>query len=142
MDLLRVGLVSLLAVTSLAACGKDEPPRASALTSFEVNTRGDRVFAKFGQSGNLTEELTLPDRARAVGFNLDCVGSKGTLKVALSGIGGASLECPVQNAGKGAHAFLSGDGSKLDPAQTMTIEAEAGIKWSVAIDAGAKLTSN
>lgn len=75
-------------------------------------------------------------------MNLDCVGNTGKLEVNFSAAGGAGIQCTDAANTEGGRVGLSGDGSLLPRNQTITITGPNDQPWSVAIDAGAKVTGN
>lgn len=128
---------------SLAGCGSDAPPppRTSARASFEANSYGERVFEAYRQTGVTTQVVILPAGSRAVGITLDCAGAQGQLEVTLSTAGGASIDCSPTGKGRPGFVSLSGDGSLLKRKQKMAITGPNSQQWSVAVDAGARVTS-
>ena len=143
MKMIRAGLIAGLILVNLSGCGSDEaPPRTTARTSFETSPYGERVFEDYRKTGTISQEVTLPKGSREVAVNMDCAGSQGRLKVDFATAGGAGIACTPKRTGRGGLVVLGGDGSLLDRRQTITITGPSDQQWSVAIDAGAKVTSN
>lgn len=132
-------LVGLAACTGSSA---EAPPRTTARTSFETPPNGERVFAAYRHTGDVSQKVTLPKGTRQVLFSLDCAGTQGHLKVELTSAGGAGVDCTPRKVGRGAHVMQSGDGSLLAREQTITITGPNDQEWSVTVDAGAQVGSN
>lgn len=143
MKKIPAALVTGVILASLVGCsGDEEPARTTARTSLEINPYAERVFEAYRQTGDLTREVKLPEGSRAVGVVLDCAGSRGRLKVDFSTAGGAEMACTPKASGSPGRVALSGDGSLLKRDQTITITGPNDQQWSVAIDAGEKVTAN
>jgi hypothetical protein len=132
-------LVAVLASVCLAACSDGRPtdkPRTVTATSFETLPMGERVFEAYGQMGDAMKTVTLPTGTRAVGIQLDCLGTHGTLHVTVPGGGGASIACSTTR-GDGKGTIGLEDESQDFPASgEITVTTDARNTWSVAVTAG------
>lgn len=113
-----------------------------ARASFEANPYGERIFESYQQTGNYSREVTFPPGSREVAVTLDCAGAQGHLDVTFSTAGGAGVDCSPTARGRPGFVALGGDGSPLAPHQMMTITGPNDQQWSVAVDAGVRVTSN
>jgi hypothetical protein len=141
----RIAVLMCLMLACMAACsGSSEktPPRTTARTSFELAPKGEPVFAAYRQTGDLSQEVTLPKGSRNVLIRLDCAGTHGEVKVDLTSAGGAGAECTPREIGIGAAVRQSGDGSLLAREQTIKVTGPNDQEWSVAVYAGTKAESN
>jgi hypothetical protein len=139
-----VALVAGAVCISLVGCGSEETQasRTKARVSLEANPYGERIYEAYRQVGDVSQMVKLPEGSRAVSVTLDCAGAEGHLDVTFTTAGGAGADCSPTASGRAALVALSGDGSLLERDQTMTITGPNDQEWSVAVDAGARVTSN
>lgn len=144
MKMLKSVLVTAAVLVAAGGCGSDEPqpPRVKARASFEANAQSERVFESYRQIGDYSGDVTLPEGSREVAVTLDCAGADGHLDVTFSTAGGAGVDCAATASGRPGLVALAGDGSPLDRHQTMRITGPKNQQWSVAVDAGANVTSD
>jgi hypothetical protein len=127
---------ALLPIAMLAACGggSDQPPRATAVKSFTLQSKSERVFEAYRQTGQVTKVATVSLPTTKFVVQVDCVGSHGKINVKF-GTTGSVGSCSTK-AGLGTSHILWVMHDKLPKHVTVVVTTDPRNTWSVAVDAG------
>ncbi|MCX6407360.1 MAG: hypothetical protein NTV28_10620 [Propionibacteriales bacterium] len=117
----------------LGACAQDpEPPR-----SFPII--GERVWARFDDSGSVSETATANEPVRVVSVQLSCTGDSGDQELTVTTpLGTAGQPCP-NTSREGSISQSLADGTEPYPAGDLPVRVDApdGVRWSVAVTVNA-----
>lgn len=111
-----------------------------AATKFNTVVTGDRLFEAYGQTEHVTKTVSPARTTRQFILSMDCIGPKGSIKIALTGRPGlkavGDIPCGEKANRGGPDGSIGIELGKNDvpPQVKVVITAPKGSEWSAAVD--------
>jgi hypothetical protein len=131
-------LGAVVLVPSITSCSLDDK---HSTKEFDTVVTGERLFEAYGQTKNVTTTVRPSTSTRQFIISMDCVNSKGSIRVTLTGPpklkAFGDVPCTEQSKPGGPDGAV---GIELDPKDgapasvTVTVTAPKDSEWSAAVD--------